>query len=101
MSAGERVRCPHCLSTALACFLQPGGCCMSCNAHGEHVAAARAWNEGFTACANQHNIQRVDPTHPIERLNPYVPAVRGDTCSACGESGYADPSECSFCGDAR
>jgi hypothetical protein len=32
---------------------------------------AHAFDDGFTACANQHAMQRRDPTHPITRINPY------------------------------
>ena len=32
---------------------------------------AKAWDAGFTACAQQHMQQDQDPTHPITRTNPY------------------------------
>ncbi|MDQ0102300.1 regulator of replication initiation timing [Paenarthrobacter nicotinovorans] len=35
---------------------------------------ARAWDEGFTACAHEHMKQEKDPAHPITRTNPYQTA---------------------------
>lgn len=32
---------------------------------------SNAWDEGFTACANEHIKQRQDPNYPMTRPNPY------------------------------
>jgi len=37
--------------------------------------AAQAWDEGFTACAQEHMAQGKDARHPITRKNPH----RSDT----------------------
>lgn len=33
--------------------------------------AAKAWDDGFTACGGEHTRQRKDPSHPITRINPH------------------------------
>ena len=32
---------------------------------------ADAWDDGFTACANEHTTQRRNPNYPITRVNPH------------------------------
>lgn len=38
---------------------------------GEDCSLEDAWDEGFTACANEHFKQSRDHSHPIIRTNPH------------------------------